>query len=271
MHKNRIYRAFVIIVLLSLIFSSIAVGAVTAYTIDTDNVNQGTVTIHYENVNNKKLKVIIQKGEAKYTYNLGKGIGSEVFPLQMGDGAYTVTVLENVNGNQYRAVATKTLTVKMHNSKDVYLQSVQMIKWDKNDQAVQKAKKLTEGIQNDEDKVKVIYEYIVNNYSYDHDKINNLDYDYLPDINSTLESQKGICYDFSALFASMCRSVGIPAKLVKGYGDKIQGYHAWNEVFIESTGKWMILDTSFDSQMRSNNQSFAMFKDNGSYEKVNEY
>jgi transglutaminase-like putative cysteine protease len=78
-----------------------------------------------------------------------------------------------------------------------------------------------------------------------------------------------MCYDFSSLFASMLRSVNIPAKLVKGYGSKVEGYHAWNEVYLD--GKWQTVDTSFDAQMAQNKQSFSMYKDSSKYDKVSEF
>ena len=38
---------------------------------------------------------------------------------------------------------------------------------------------------------------------------------YIPDTAATLKGTTGICYDFSSLFAAMCRSQGIPCALTK--------------------------------------------------------
>jgi transglutaminase-like putative cysteine protease len=78
-----------------------------------------------------------------------------------------------------------------------------------------------------------------------------------------------MCYDFSSLFASMLRSINVPTKLVKGYGDKVKGYHAWNEVYLD--GKWLTVDTSFDAQMAQNKQNISMYKDSSAYDKVSEF
>ena len=50
-----------------------------------------------------------------------------------------------------------------------------------------------------------------------------------------------MCYDFSSLFAAMCRSEGIPCALTKG--DAGSSYHAWNKVNLN--GKWYQIDLTF--------------------------
>ena len=61
---------------------------------------------------------------------------------------------------------------------------------------------------------------------------------YTPDTNAVLAARKGICYDFSALYAAMCRSQGIPCAIARGYLNG--GYHAWNMVYID--GAWNAVD-----------------------------
>lgn len=64
---------------------------------------------------------------------------------------------------------------------------------------------------------------------------------------ATFESGEGVCEGISELYAAMCRSVGLPVKVVVGtlYKDngKVKaGGHAWNEVLID--GKWRIYDVT---------------------------
>lgn len=61
---------------------------------------------------------------------------------------------------------------------------------------------------------------------------------YVPDTAQTLASKTGICYDFSALYAALCLSQGIPCALVKG--DHQGSYHAWNMVYVD--GQWSPVD-----------------------------
>ena len=67
----------------------------------------------------------------------------------------------------------------------------------------------------------------------------------------------------------MKRSEGIPIKLVKGYSRYTDVYHAWNEVFIN--GKWVVVDTTFDSVYYSNRQDYTFQKNSSDYTKVYEY
>jgi len=65
---------------------------------------------------------------------------------------------------------------------------------------------------------------------------------YLPSVDNTLATNKGVCFDFSALLACMMRAQGIPARLEIGYADKV--YHAWNSVYIN--GSWRRIDVTME-------------------------
>jgi transglutaminase-like putative cysteine protease len=58
----------------------------------------------------------------------------------------------------------------------------------------------------------------------------------------------GDCTEHGVLTAAMCRSVGIPARVVVGlvYADHLGGfgYHLWNEVYVQR--RWVALDASFN-------------------------
>jgi hypothetical protein len=63
---------------------------------------------------------------------------------------------------------------------------------------------------------------------------------------SALRHLTGDCGDYSALFAAMCRSLGLPCRIMFGtwaHG-KMQA-HVWNEVFVDGLG-WILVDTSGD-------------------------
>lgn len=268
-HRLLCWKIVVIISIFLSLSVPTSVRAAEGAKVDILGVPQGTVTLNYSLDQARKCKVMIQKNGKSLYYNLKGRSGSETFPLQMGNGTYTVAVLENVTGNQYRYLAKETVDLDQENSLDVYLQSVQLIKWEGDDPVIQKTQELTQGLNSDKEKAAAIYNYVVNNYKYDYDKLGRLPSDYIPNINSTDKTRKGICYDFASVYAAMLRSVDIPAKLIKGYGDSIEGYHAWNEVYLD--GKWKLVDTSFDIQMRDAGQKYAMFKDPAKYDKVSEF
>lgn len=269
---GRLFRFYTVIVLsffISLGMAGPPLKAEEGAKIDILGVPQGTVTLNYSLDQGKKCKVMIEKSGKTLYYNLKGTSGTETFPLQMGNGTYTVAVLENVSGTQYRYLTKETVALEQEDPLEVYLQSVQLIKWDRDDPVIEQAGELTQSMGNDLDKLEAVYGYIVNNYKYDYDKLGKLPSDYVPDINSTYKTKKGLCYDFAALCGGMLRSVGIPAKLVKGYGKGIEGYHAWNEVYVD--GQWKLIDISGDIQMKEGGQKYSMFKDAEKYDKVKEF
>jgi transglutaminase-like putative cysteine protease len=227
--------------------------------------SNGVISVKSGGFDAGKRKLVVEKDGKKYYYDLHPELGEERFPLQMGSGDYKVSIMKNISQNQYLLVKTDTVYLKLDNENAVFLNSVQNISWDESKNAVKLARQMTNGLS-DEEKINKIYAYIVNNICFDNDKlayIANLT-DYIPDIDKTLQEKSGICYDFSALFAAMARSVGVPTKLVKGYSDSVVGYHAWNEVYLN--GEWKVIDSSYDAQIAS-----CMIKDCGRYKKTLEY
>ncbi|MEN6388916.1 MAG: transglutaminase-like domain-containing protein [Syntrophomonas sp.] len=215
------------------------------------------------NMTSGKYKLLVAKDGARYYYDLHPG-GLEQFPLQMGSGQYQIAVMENVSGDQYSFVKNQTVSSNIEEDTAIFLNSVQNINWDEGSEAVKMAAQLTRGAATDSEKINIIYSYVIENISFDKAGLGTLPSDYVPDIDQTLQSKKGICYDFSSLFAAMARSVGVPCKLVKGYSDNAVGYHAWNEVYLDGT--WKIIDTSVDAQVPG-----TMFKKSSNYKKVYEY
>lgn len=237
--------------------------------IDASSASLGFVSVKYSETNNTKVKVMVEKDGLKYTYNLDNTKETECFPLQMGQGSYHVTVFENVGGSSYKAVMSKSLSASIADANQPFLQSVQSIEWDESMKAVMKAKELTKDLKTDAEKAKAIYNYIVMNMKYDYTKKDKLTAGYVPNIDEVFLAGSGICYDFSSVLAGMLRSVGIPAKLVKGYSTTTPVYHAWNEVYLD--GQWMIVDASYDSQMNDYKKTYAMEKDAAWYDKKYEF
>ena len=94
----------------------------------------------------------------------------------------------------------------------------------------------------DEEKVKSAYTWMTENFTYDHDF--DCTYQY-SDTSKTLQTKTGICYDFSCLFAAICRSQGIPCYAVDGYSRTDRSIqHTWNRVCI--SGVWYNVDVTTD-------------------------
>lgn len=236
---------------------------------DRKNIDKGIIGVQYDHIDSKPIKVMIEKAGNRYTYSMNSK--KEEFTLQMGNGDYEVSLLENVQGNKYRVLHQDTINLNIEDERQAFLGSVQMIKWNSSTKAVQKAQELVKGLKSDEEKIEKIYQYIVNNVRYDYEKAKNLPLGYLPEVDRVFMDNTGICYDYASLFAAMARSVGIPTKLVTGYADNVEEYHAWNEVYMASKNQWVIIDTTVDAQYIAANKTVNMIKDSEKYTIKNEY
>lgn len=251
--------------IVSLLLSSISVQASNNY-IDKSQLSKGIIRINYNN--SKKGAIRVTKDGISYDYILN---GNSTIPLQLGNGDYSISVLENTEGNKFKQLIKESVKLNLSNPNDVYLQSIQKINWNVEMDAIKKAKELTKGAKTDKEKVTIIYNYIIENIKYDNDKARKLGSDYLPDIDSTLKSQNGICYDYSSLFASMTRSLGIPTKLVMGRTKNIKEYHAWNQVYLKDTNEWILIDTTYDAAFAKAGITINMIKNEKEYSMEKQY
>lgn len=210
--------------------------------IDTSKAAAGTIRVR-QNGNPTKVKVLVYfNGSSKYyQYTIPTNNTWTSIPLQSGSGTYKVRFMKQVSGNSYSQMYSVTFQVGMQNANSAYLNPSQYVVYNSGSASVAKAKSLVSGAGSDAQKVSKIYSYIVNNISYDYDKMKNLPSGYLPNPDSTLASRKGICFDYAALMAAMLRSQGVPCKLVIGNADG--QYHAWNMVYVN--GGWKLYDPTF--------------------------
>lgn len=110
------------------------------------------------------------------------------------------------------------------------------------------------GCKTDEDKVKAIYQWIIQNFEYDYDYRAFIQYF---DIRRTLRTYKGVCYDFSNLFAALCRSQNIPCYVVDGSSYDTAAHHTWNRVYYDNS--WWNVDVTNDMSASKNNENIYGF------------
>lgn len=228
-------------------------------TIDISTASEGYVTVKYDDGTSATMKagVSFNGGDwSYYSYTMGKNLALQ---LTGGSGSYTVALFKKVAGS-YVTVSQRTFTAMIGSATPAgatagtgaasnypqYLRSVGEISFSANDSVAKKAAALCKDLKTDQAKILAMYNYIARNFKYDYDFANKVISrqitSYTPNPASILSNKKGICYDFASLFAAMCRSQGIPCKLVKGYSTKINGYHAWNSVYDSKTDKWYTID-----------------------------
>ena len=147
----------------------------------------------------------------------------------------------------------------VYKQENVSLTNGQATLW--NTKTVELAVEICADCDSDEEKVKAIYNWIIHNFEYDYECEPVIQYF---DVRKTLETRKGICYDFSHLFAALCRSQNIPCYVVDGdKRDNINYHHTWNRVYLG--GSWWDVDTSFDSKQTKKQGQLYGFREIESY------
>lgn len=218
----------------------------TSYFVDVFNIEveavQAVIKVNVSNKSYEHIKLLIKKDQTEYIYNLVKDV--EYFPLQMGSGAYDVTILGSNDGRRFRLLGEETFKVELKENA-VFLSASQTVNWDHESEVALVANELTQDAKDDNEKLEILHTYVIENVRYDYAKANALPKGYIPSPIGTMAEGKGICYDFAALLASMLRSVDVPTKLIKGYSSYTPVYHAWNEVLVDK--EWLVVDTSTDS------------------------
>ncbi|MCI9288082.1 MAG: transglutaminase domain-containing protein [Oscillospiraceae bacterium] len=215
--------------------------------IDYSNSTDGYVMVKCSD-GGKKLMVQVfgpsyADSEIKYTYNLG-GDEWTTFPLSDGNGSYKVTVYENTSGQNYATLLSASFEVALADEFAPFLRPNQYVNYEENaENAIAKAAELTKGVGDPLKKVEEVYKFVVNHVTYDKEKAASVKSGYLPVLDDTLASGKGICFDYAALMTGMLRSQGVPCKLVVGYSGR--QYHAWISVWTEESG-WVDGAVFFD-------------------------
>lgn len=233
--------------------------------IDASNTSQGYVMVKYNGTNEKVKLQITCPDQSCYTYLISDRGAYDTFPLTAGNGSYALQVLENVAGDTYTVSLAQSINVSIEDEFLPFLYPNQYVNFYTDSKAVSKGSDLAKVTYSDLDVVQNIYNYVIKNISYDTEKAQNVSYGYVPDIDDTLSSKKGICFDYAALMTSMLRSQNIPTKLEVGYsGD---AYHAWISTYIDDKGwvddiiqfngdTWQIMDPT----LAATNDSAAVKK-----------
>jgi len=209
-----------------------------------------------------------------YKYFIETADEVTAFPLTAGDGTYAVVGYENIGGDQYAAIFSYALGVELESEFLPFLYPNQYVNFTEDSEAVRLAAELTKDAESDLDALTNIYSYVTSHIVYDDEKAATVETGYLPDIDETLDTGKGICFDYAALTSAMLRSVSIPARLVIGYVEDVR--HAWIDVYIESRGwaenaiqfsgdNWTLLDPTLGSSTSDETAAAEYMSDSSNY------
>lgn len=150
-----------------------------------------------------------------------------------------------------------------------FLYANQYVDFNANSVAAKKGATLAYSANSDLEVVENVYNYIITNFTYDYEKAKTVPKGYLPVVDDILNAQKGICFDYAAIMATMLRTQNIPTRLEVGYMQ--EEYHAWISIYLEEHGwingiiefdgtDWKLMDPTFASSSKKP-QDFIMDTD----------
>ena len=214
--------------------------------VDISNRRDGYIMIRYTGRGGARTMAIVTgPSGVQYVYHLRNDGEWEVFPLSDGNGSYTVGIFRNISGNQFSTEFSTSFSVTLADEFAPFLRPNQYVNFTPNTIAVREAAVMVQGITDVLEKVEVIYNFVVAEFSYDRQLAASVQSGYLPDLDRVWAARKGICFDFAALTTAMLRSQGIPTQLVVGYVGQV--YHAWINVWVEGEG-WVTATIFFDGE-----------------------
>ena len=223
-------------------------GAVTygneSISVDASNTADGYVMIRYEGAADMAKLQITIPDQTVYTYTLQPQTDS-AFPLSSGDGTYSIAVLEHAYDNMYAMAFSQDISVALTDEFQPFLYPNQYVWYTKDSQTVGLGIQLSDQSADDLDYVQNVYNYVIENITYDKEAAANIAANYIPDVDETLASGKGICFDYASLMTAMLRSQGIPTRLDVGYSGT--AYHAWISVYLKESG-WVSGIIEFDGK-----------------------
>lgn len=243
-------------------------------TVDISNCAEGYIMAAYHGSSPQINIQLTGPDGVTYLYFITEKDTYTAMPLSSGDGSYIIEVYEQLSGDVYSNIMGDVIDVALSNPFTPFLYSNQFVYFTEETRAIQKGNELAQGCSSDLDITSAIYNYVVDNTEYDYDKAASVTSPYYPDVDETMDTGKGICFDYSALMCTMLRTQGIPCKLNIGYADDI--YHAWISVYLQSVGwvdnliqfdgkNWSMMDptmasTGGDSYDPSQEQYTVMFQ-----------
>lgn len=241
--------------------------------LDISNIDQGYLTARSESEDQKMNVQLTAEDGVIYSYFINPGENA-VIPFTNGSGTYQVCCYQQISSSQYAALFADTLNVKLDNEFLPFLYPNQYVNFSPDSQASKLALSIVPEDTSDINALQALYDYVVKNVTYDYDLAENVNTGYLPDVDRTLKTGKGICFDYASLMTAMLRSRDIPCKLQIGYAGSVK--HAWIDVYIRSRGwvdkaiefsgeSWSRLDPTFDSNSEDKETVQEYIKDSDNY------
>ena len=216
-----------------------------------DKVVCDMLSVDPSNCMNGTIKVTLVNPESETRYKLGVALNGQcyyydlepekevVVPLQMGNGAYLLLLLQNAHDNLYSIVSKAKVYAKPDPNR-IWLESNVKVNFTSSDTISRLKSELKRIGLRSSDSASVKYQKITTDtrygFAYDHiAMIKRLPQTPYADLDRILSRRMGLCEELSALTVALLRLEGIPAKLVIGRANGAD--HAWVEAFIDNETK----------------------------------
>ena len=203
--------------------------------LDVSFLSEGYFMAAIQKPSSHRLKLRVVKDGETLTYDLNSNGDYEVFPLQLGNGNYEVSLYENVSGKKYSQEGKISLSVRMRLPGVCFLYPNQYVHYTQLSEAVAKAGELCAG-KSAKEAYTIICDFMKNNFVYDYIKAVTVQAGQLPEIDKSYANHMGVCQDLSAVMVCMLRTQGIPSRLIIGYADN--QYHAWTMTKLGSSDEF---------------------------------
>ena len=186
--------------------------------------------------------------------------------------------MENVVDKKYSELYSFTCDAWLQDEFQPFLRPSTYINYTRDSDCVRKAAELAAESSDELSLVGAVYNFVCSQVTYDREKAMTVKSGYLPVPDETMNSGKGICFDYAALAASMLRSQGIPTKMIFGYVAPQGLYHAWNMFYTPQSG-WVTVSfevrgenwTRMDLTFSANGADATFIGDGSNYSDVYYY
>jgi len=180
--------------------------------------------------------------------DVSEGEFNTVINLRFGAGQYTIWAGDNpsrFDGTIRFILNNQAEEDTRYTAESLYVDSSQ-------EDIVALARVIAPDSLSSRQKIENIHSWITKNIAYDYDAYLKHDIQ-LISASQVLQNRKGLCRDFSFLFAALTRAANLPAKVVYGQAESGSTWelHAWNEVLIDN--EWLPVDSSWDAGFVKNN------------------
>ena len=204
--------------------------------VDASHQEDGYVCVRtaYPTENRLKMQVMFSDG-TQLLYDIDSTGLDEIIPLQLGSGAYSLSLFENVEGTKYASAGRIDLSVQLSREDAALLVPNQYVNYTRESPSVQKSDTLGGASQSE------IYDQVCNfmasEFTYDFVRALTITAGELPEVDECYNNRTGICQDLASVMISMLRVQGIPSRLMIGYVDGGY-YHAWTQSVVDGEEKF---------------------------------